>query len=189
MRNDIMNLVARVACLFLIGTAALAAKGQQMQSPIAAVVAAKQDETQVASTDSSAHGLSSRPATGEQIKWQVIPSGSGKGTSTTYILIGTAGQTAIGFGSSANYDLSHGFWQVFTEDLAPYICGDANADESINVGDAVFLINYIFKGGNPPVPRCVGDANDDDAVNVGDAVYLINYIFKGGNPPMVPCCP
>jgi len=30
--------------------------------------------------------------------------------------------------------------------------GDANCDGKINVGDAVFLINYIFKGG--PTPNC-----------------------------------
>ena len=29
-------------------------------------------------------------------------------------------------------------------------CGDVNGDGTTNVGDAVFLINYIFKGGSPP---------------------------------------
>jgi M6 family metalloprotease-like protein len=69
------------------------------------------------------------------------------------------------------------------------ICGDANGDEAVNVADAVYLINYIFKDGLPPDPLCVGDANDDDAVNIADAVYLINYIFKDGPPPVEPCCP
>ena len=68
----------------------------------------------------------------------------------------------------------------------PYLCGDANRDEKIGIGDAVFEINYIFKGGPAPVPAEAGDANCDHAVNVGDAVYTINYIFKGGPPP---CCP
>lgn len=66
-----------------------------------------------------------------------------------------------------------------------YLNGDANRDEAINVGDAVFLITYIFKGGEPPYPLDAGDANCDHAVNIADAVYLINYIFKGGNKP---CC-
>ncbi len=69
------------------------------------------------------------------------------------------------------------------------ICGDANGDDAINIADAVFLINYIFKGGPAPDPLCVGDANGDDAVNIADAVYLINYIFKSGPAPSSECCP
>ncbi|MCP4569261.1 MAG: hypothetical protein GY841_16930 [FCB group bacterium] len=69
------------------------------------------------------------------------------------------------------------------------MCGDANSDQSINVGDAVFLINYIFKSGTAPDPLCRGEANGDTSINVGDAVYLINYVFKGGAAPMEPCCP
>jgi hypothetical protein len=68
-------------------------------------------------------------------------------------------------------------------------CGDANGDDQVNVGDAVFLISYIFKGGPGPDPLCAGDANGDGDVNVGDAVFLINYVFKGGMPPAEPCCP
>jgi hypothetical protein len=65
-------------------------------------------------------------------------------------------------------------------------CGDANSDQTINVGDAVFLISYVFRGGPAPDPLRAGDANCDEQVNVGDAVYLISYVFKGGPAP---CCP
>jgi hypothetical protein len=69
----------------------------------------------------------------------------------------------------------------------PYVCGDANADASINVGDPVYLINYIFKDGPGPQPHASGDANCDGTVDVGDAVTLINYIFKGGIQPCESC--
>ena len=61
--------------------------------------------------------------------------------------------------------------------------GDANFDGSANVGDAVFLIAYVFKGGAEPVCKPEADANGDCSVNVGDAVYMISYIFKGGAAP------
>ena len=65
---------------------------------------------------------------------------------------------------------------------------DANADGELNVGDAVYLINHVFKEGPGPTPYyfCSGDANLDCAINVGDAVYIINYAFKSG--PRPPCC-
>jgi hypothetical protein len=68
------------------------------------------------------------------------------------------------------------------------VCGDANRDDQVNVGDAVFLIAYVFSGGPAPDPVCRGDANGDDDTNIGDAVYLIAYIFSGGPPPVEPCC-
>jgi len=67
-------------------------------------------------------------------------------------------------------------------------CGDANGDFQINVGDAVYLINYIFKDGPGPDPLCIGNANGDENVNVGDAVFLINFIFRGGPAPVGDCC-
>ncbi|MCK5126326.1 MAG: hypothetical protein KAR42_08715 [candidate division Zixibacteria bacterium] len=61
--------------------------------------------------------------------------------------------------------------------------GDANSDGAINIGDAVYVINYAFKGGPAPNPISAGDANCDGNCNVGDAVYLVNYAFKGGPAP------
>lgn len=66
-------------------------------------------------------------------------------------------------------------------------CGDTNGDGFANVGDAVYLINYVFKGGPAPEPDEAGDANCDGGVNVGDAVYLINYIFRNGPAPCADC--
>jgi len=71
----------------------------------------------------------------------------------------------------------------------PTVCdckvADANHDGRINVGDAVYLINYVFKSGPAPAPYpiCSGDANCDCKINVGDAVYVINYVFKTGPTP------
>lgn len=65
--------------------------------------------------------------------------------------------------------------------------GDANDDGQGNVGDAVYLINFIFKGGAFPPCMNEGDANADCQVNVGDAVFMINFVFKGGPAPVCGC--
>lgn len=75
---------------------------------------------------------------------------------------------------------------VFSQQTFRFIVGrvgDANGDQSINVGDAVFVINYVFKSGLAPNPLGLADANCDSRVNVGDAVFLVNYVFKDGTAP------
>ena len=64
-----------------------------------------------------------------------------------------------------------------------YLCGDASGDDLIDVGDVVYLINYLFKSGPAPNPLVSGDANSDGMVDVGDVIYLINYLFKAGPEP------
>ncbi|MGB2982081.1 MAG: dockerin type I repeat-containing protein, partial [Candidatus Zixiibacteriota bacterium] len=68
-------------------------------------------------------------------------------------------------------------------------CGDVNNDGIINVGDVVYLIQYLYRGGPVPIPRiCVGDVNNNDIVDVGDLVYLVTYLYKGGPAPDPDCC-
>jgi len=62
--------------------------------------------------------------------------------------------------------------------------GDANVDGNVSVSDVVFLINYLFKGGDEPF-MAFSDANGDAGISVSDVVYLINYLFKGGDPPVI----
>jgi hypothetical protein len=84
----------------------------------------------------------------------------------------------------------HDFWTVsgwVMLRISGYagIRADFNADGVIDIGDAVFLINYVLKGGPAPVPELAGDVDSDGLINVGDIVYLVNYLFNGGPPP---CC-
>jgi hypothetical protein len=65
----------------------------------------------------------------------------------------------------------------------PYVNGDANGDGVVDVGDIVYLVNYLYREGSDPDPLESGDTNCDGVVDVGDVVYLINYLFRGGPPP------
>ncbi len=83
--------------------------------------------------------------------------------------------------------LENKFLLVPTKKIAFIECidpGDVDDDGKVNVSDVIYLINYLFKGGPPPIPELlVGDVNGDGKVTVSDVVYLINYLFKGGPPP------
>ncbi len=66
-------------------------------------------------------------------------------------------------------------------------CNGPDGTGSFNVADVIFLINYIFAGGNTPSPLDVGDVNCDGNVNLGDAVVLVDFIFRGGSAPCGGC--
>jgi Peptidase family C25/Propeptide_C25/Dockerin type I domain len=73
--------------------------------------------------------------------------------------------------------------RIVSYECVAHICGDANSDETVNVSDAVHIINYVFVGGNPPDPMEAGDTNCDSTCNVSDALWIINYVFVGGHDP------
>jgi hypothetical protein len=70
--------------------------------------------------------------------------------------------------------------------LLPFVRGDANNDGFVDLGDAIFHLNYTFGSGPLPVCSDAGDANDDGYSDVSDAIYLLLYIFTSGPPPGPP---
>jgi hypothetical protein len=64
--------------------------------------------------------------------------------------------------------------------------GDVNNDGIVDVGDVVYLISFLYRGGPPPVPMSMGDVNCDGIANLGDVVFLIGYLYRGG--PIPRCC-
>ena len=56
----------------------------------------------------------------------------------------------------------------------------------VDIGDVVFLVNYILKGGPAPSPICVGDVAPpyDGTVDMLDLIYLTQYLFNSGPPPL-----
>ncbi len=66
-------------------------------------------------------------------------------------------------------------------------CGDICADNRVNIGDAVFLANYLYRDGPPPVVMRHADVDCSGAVDLADTVILINLLFRGGTG--LTCCP
>ncbi len=64
-----------------------------------------------------------------------------------------------------------------------HISGDVNRDGVVNVGDPVFLVNFIFREGLGPDPYEIGDVNCDGRIDVGDVRFLINYVILDGPKP------
>ena len=67
-----------------------------------------------------------------------------------------------------------------------YVRGDSNGDEAIDIGDAIFTLNYLFNGGDEPGCFDSGDANDDLAVDIADSAYVLGFLFNNGPPPPPP---
>jgi hypothetical protein len=79
------------------------------------------------------------------------------------------------------YDRESGWSEALS--VARYMCGDCNDDGIVDIGDAIYLINYLYRGDPAPDPWQAGDTNNDDVVELGDVIFLINYLFKSGPPP------
>jgi len=80
--------------------------------------------------------------------------------------------------------------RVTTTPADTFIRGDANGDGSVNIADAVTVLDYVFPNATSPLhhisPLDAADANDDNSVNVADAVYLLTYVFSSGPEPPAP---
>ncbi len=113
------------------------------------------------------------------IPWSVLNGGGTNMASTGYKAMVSTAQSVIGASQSTNYQLKIGYWYGGK----PFVCGDANGSENVDIVDIVYLVSYLFKHGPEPDPLYCADASGDGKVNIVDIVYLIAYIFKHGPAP------
>ncbi|MBQ5750904.1 MAG: leucine-rich repeat protein, partial [Bacteroidaceae bacterium] len=72
---------------------------------------------------------------------------------------------------------------TFVEGDAPVVTvmlGDANNDGTVNVGDAVVIVNYILGDESAVASLVNADANEDGVINVADVVSTVNIILSQG---------
>ena len=70
--------------------------------------------------------------------------------------------------------------------VGPFIRGDSQGDNHVQIGDAVLTLNWLFLGA--PEPRCVAsaDASADGRVDISDPIWTLVWLFMGGAPPPAP---
>ena len=117
---------------------------------------------------------------GYQLVTDVLDGFGGESESDNYrIPVNSGGQpSAIGISESDSFTVEAGFVH------ASFVMrGDATGDGLIDVGDVLYLVNYLFLGTSAPCPMEAGDATCDGIVDVADVLFLINYLFLGTSPP------
>lgn len=73
-------------------------------------------------------------------------------------------------------------------DFWTWLPGDIDHSHAVNIGDLVFIVNYMFGGGGPTDPSFVMDVNGDCiAPDVADLIYLVAYMFTNGAAPRAGC--
>jgi subtilisin family serine protease len=65
--------------------------------------------------------------------------------------------------------------------------GDVNASGTITGADIIYLVNFVFKSGVPPVSLNLGDVDATCAINAADIIYLVNYVYREGPAPVPGC--
>ena len=93
------------------------------------------------------------------------------------------------------------YWLLYVEYFCPWVsyvlqeidgflCGDVNNDETVDLLDILYLIDYVYSipPGPLPQPEASGDVNADGNINLLDILYLIEYLY-GLPPGPEPTCP
>lgn len=66
-----------------------------------------------------------------------------------------------------------------------FVRGDANGDGSIDISDAIGILDHVFLGAATNCRDAV-DPNDDGNPDISDAIFLLTYVFSNGVDPLAP---
>jgi hypothetical protein len=148
------------------------------------------------------HALLEQPATQQpsaaaafQIPCQSVNGGGGPMSSANYSVNSSAGQSTIGFSSSASYQAGIGYWygvSAATGCSCPFQC-DYDTDGLLTALDLGSLIDVLFAGKPEETdPNCStsrGDFDCDGFPTALDLGGLIDHLYAGGAGPCDPCNP
>ncbi len=88
----------------------------------------------------------------------------------------------VSYLDTAHVSVEHGSVTVF----GAYQCGDHNGDATLDIGDLVHLVEFMFEGGAPPVDGLVADCTGDGILDIADLTCTVDFMFNQGDEPT--CC-
>ena len=59
--------------------------------------------------------------------------------------------------------------------------GDTNSSGTVNLTDAIYLLQHLFTGGLPLSCADTGDFDDDGIMDLTDAVLILTFLFRGAD--------
>jgi hypothetical protein len=85
-------------------------------------------------------------------------------------------------GTTKNYTVT----VTFVDAGVRFHRGDADASgPPSNITDGIYILNYLFTGGDTPPCFDAADTDNSGTHNITDGIYILNYLFTGGDTP--PC--
>ena len=67
-----------------------------------------------------------------------------------------------------------------------FVRGDANADDRVDLSDAVAIVRHLFSGVTLLACEDRGDTDDNGRVEITDAIRLLDFLFRAGRAPELP---
>ena len=64
-----------------------------------------------------------------------------------------------------------------------FLRGDCDGDGRAGLVDAVFALEFLFRGGRPPPCAEACETDGDATLTVSDAVRLLDFLFRGTEAP------
>jgi len=61
-----------------------------------------------------------------------------------------------------------------------FIRGDPDGNGAVQLTDGIFILNFLFLGGDSPGCFEAADADDNGAIQMTDGIYILNFLFLGG---------
>ena len=61
-----------------------------------------------------------------------------------------------------------------------FVRGDPDENGAVQLTDGIFILNFLFLGGDSPGCFAAADADGNGAVQMTDGIYILNFLFLGG---------
>lgn len=96
----------------------------------------------------------------------------------------------VGIGDGTHHDaIMQEYLSAFginPADAPVFLRGDVNQDDTVDLGDPIALLDFLFASGAAPSCASTADFNDSSAIDIADAIFALEFLFNGGPAPALP---